>query len=245
MSYNFAVWEGPAPLSNVHAVSDYERLLASHTDGPATPAIQQFIDKLLAAEVGSAGGHLWAAPLQDQVSGPFLYFGAEPSKGVVATELVERTAAELNLVAFDPQGAVLIPSATAVARVARFQLPSAEDTVPHLSAVIGEAMAAPSAMAGIVEHLDTAYYVQWMTREGTLLVEAQGNIGLADADRLTPDAVDRLVALGFIQGKPNWTIHWVDGGANIDRAARLLTAVLTEVRGLAVGSLMELQSFPV
>lgn len=244
MSYNFAVWEGPAPLSNAHAISEYERLMAIHTGGPATPLVQQLIDKLLAAEVNTPSGPLWAAPLQDQVSGPFLYFGAESSHGAVAAQMVEQAASELELVAFDPQAAVLMPSATSVARVASFHFPPADQCAIHLGAVIGEAMAAPFPMAGIVEHLETTYYVQWMTREGTLLIEAQGNVGLEQRHSLNPDGHRRLAELGFVQGQPNWTLHWVDGAANVAKAAQLLATVLTEVRAIPPGSPMELQSFP-
>lgn len=245
VSYNVAVWEGAAPLSNAHGFSDYERLLAARVAGEATPGIKALIEKLEAADLGGSDGTMWAVPLRDYASGPFLYFGAAEGHEAEAMALVERTAAELSLVAFDPQAATLLPSATKTARATQFQLPPVSEFPLHLEAVIDEAINAGSAMVGIVEHLESSYYVQWMTRDGTLLIEAQGDAGLPQEQKLDADARVSLAGLGFIEGDPNWSVSWVDGPANIDQAARFLARVLAEVRAVPAGALMELQTFPV
>lgn len=245
MSYHFAVWEGAAPLSNAHGFSDYERLQAARVSGAATPGISALVEKLEAADHGAPDGTLWAVPLAECVSGPLLYFGAADGREDEAMALVERTAAELSLVAFDPQTGTLLPSATAVARAAQFQLPPASEFALHLEAVIDEAINAETAMAGIVEHLETTYYVQWMTRDGTLLIEAQGDTGLDQVHHLGVEAKVALAGLGFVEADPNWSVSWVDGLANIDKAAQLLARVMAEVRAVPSGTLMELQTFPV
>ena len=245
MSYNFAVWEGPAPLSNAHGFSDYERQQAARVPGDPTAGIDALIEKLEAADHGAPGNTLWAVPLADCTSGSFLYFGAGDGREAEAIRLVEYIAAELGLVAFDPQTGALLPSATLSPRVTEFQLPPASDFVLHLEAVIDEAINAATAMVGIVEDLDTTYYVQWMTRDGSLLVEAQGTAGLAAEHHLDAAAKVALAGLGFVEADPNWSVSWVDGLANIDRAAQLLVRVLTEIRAVPTGSRLALQTFPV
>lgn len=245
MSYNIAVWEGPSPLSNAHGFSDYERLQAARVPGDPTPGIDTLIKKLEAADHGAPDDTMWAVPLADCASGSFLYFGADEGREAEAIDLVERTAAELSLVAFDPQTGTLLPSATLSARTTEFQLPPASDFVLHLEAVIDEAINAATAMVGIIEDLDTTYYVQWMTKDGSLLVEAQGAAGLAAEQHLGAEAKVALAGLGFVEADPNWSVSWVDGLANIDRAAQLLVRVLTEVRAIPTGSRLALQTFPV
>ncbi|MEL6983910.1 MAG: hypothetical protein AAFO29_15900 [Actinomycetota bacterium] len=54
-----------------------------------------------------------------------------------------------------------------------------------------------------------------------------------------------MLDLGFHESDPNWRLRWADGSAHIDEAATLLARVLVEVRGIPVGEIMRLQTFPV
>ncbi|MEM7322199.1 MAG: hypothetical protein AAF531_03855 [Actinomycetota bacterium] len=257
MSYNLLVWEGPDPLSNAHGFSDYERLRAAPPVGVPTPTISTLIDKLNSATETAAtaaassddGGPatdpgIWAAPPADRAAGPLLEAAVSRGREAEAIRLVERLAAELGLVAFDPQAGTLIPSATTTARTTRFQLPPPVQFPVHLEAIIEEAINAETALAGVVEHVASTYYVQWIARDGTLLVEAQGDVGLPEPLRLDADQRVALTGLGLVEATPNWTVGWADGRTNIGRAAQLLARVMGEVRAVPDGDLMELQTFP-
>ena len=248
MSYELAVWEGPPPLSNAHAASECQRLLNAGSPQPATPAIHGFVDALLAVHpdhpAGPDDGPWGAVPLLDNAEGPMLYFGVQAERIDEVLELVETTAAKMNLVAFDPQLGQLLPSATSIPRLADFELPAAADLPLHLNAIMGEALAAPRTMAGILEQVETGFYVQWMAADGALILEAQGEQRLAPEHRLAAEDCHRMEDLGFVAADPNWRLEFADGVAGIDAAAHIITDVVTGVRHLGVGTPMALQTFP-
>ncbi len=249
MSYELAVWEGPPPLSNAHAASECQRLLTTGSPQQASPAIHGFVDALLAVHpddpTGQGDGPWGSVPLLENAEGPMLYFGVRAERVDEVLELVEITAAEMNLVAFDPQLSQLLPSATSIPRTADFELPAAAELPLHLNAIMGEALAARSTMAGILEHVETGFYVQWMAADGALILEVQGEQRLAPGLRLPAEGCDRMESLGFVAADPNWRLEFGDGPAGLGDAARILTDVVTTVRHLGVGTAMALQTFPV
>lgn len=250
MSYEVAVWDGPAPLSNAHAASECERLVGLRAQAAATATIASFVEKLLAVhpDLDRPGGKdsPWSdGPLLAHADGPMIYFGLKPELVDDALELIETTAAADGLVAFDPQLSQLLPSATSVHRRAEFELPPAEDLPLHLSAVIGEALRSNRSMAGVLEHGGTGFYVQWMVENGSLLAEVQGDETLPPPERLGNEGRDQLLSLGFADAAPNWRLRWADGTANIDQASQILGHVFTAIRKLPVGTPMALQTFPV
>ncbi|MEL6983234.1 MAG: hypothetical protein AAFO29_12485, partial [Actinomycetota bacterium] len=48
MSYYIGVWEGPAPLSNVHAGSEFQRRMAERNQVEPTAGMRHFVESLLA-----------------------------------------------------------------------------------------------------------------------------------------------------------------------------------------------------
>ena len=250
VSYELAVWDGPPPLSNAHAASEWGRLLSARSDAPPAPAIRGFVDALTDAypDLDHPDGEEspWAdGPLLAYAEGTVAAVPVRPERIDEVVELVEKTAAAMSLVAYDPQLAQLLPSATAGPRNTRFELPSADELPLHLVAVMNEALHAGSGMAGIVEQAETGYYVQWLTSGGRLVIEAQGEDRLSPALRLTPAGQAHMAELGFAPAQPNWRQEWADGAANLEHAGRVLGEVLCGVRGLAVGTAMNLQTFPV
>ena len=246
MSYYLGVWEGPAPLSNTHAGSEFERRMATRSQDPPSPLIRQFIAALLEAHPDidrpdGEGGPWSDGPLLNYVDGSAVFVPVRPERVDEVSPLVERRAQQLQLIAFDPQRGQLLPSAVMVARTTQFEMPSRDELPVHLRAVMVEAMSAGRPMAGIVEQLDTEFYVQWLTRDGDLTIEAQGDQAL----RLTPDGRAQMSDLGFAEADPNWNLQWVQGPEHLDEAAILLARVLTDVRRLPVGAAMSLQTFPV
>ncbi len=250
MSYEVAVWDGPPPLSNAHAASECERLVGLRGQAAPSPAIASFVDTLLAVhpDLDRPGGKAspWAdGPLIAHADGPLIYFGLKPELVDDALELVERTALEKGLIAYDPQLSQMLPSATSVARRTEFELPPADDLPLHLSAVIGEALRAGQSMAGVLEHTGSGFYVQWMADSGALIAEVQGDDSMAPADRMGAEGRDQLLSLGFADADPNWRLQWANGGASIDQASQIIGHVLTAIRKLSVGAPMALQTFPV
>ena len=246
-SYNYAVWEAEPPLSNAHALVEYEQIVGARgAPAPPTAGISRFIDKIEAEVSGLSrdGGDAWAAPLRGQVDGSLLYFGVRMGWQDQVGPLISTVGSELGLVVFDPQNALLVPSATEVARSSTFELPPTGDLPPHLAAIIAEALGGHGAMAGVVEDLTTGYYVQWLTGNGALMIEAQDESTLDARHRVGPVVRSRMVDLGFKPGDPNWFLQWSDGRANAEQAARLLSHVLGRVRGLPNGSPMRLLTFP-
>lgn len=249
MTYAFAAWEGPPPLSNAHASSECQRLLAGRTHQPPTPAIVDLVDSLIARypdlDQPDGDGSPWAdGPLLNLADGPLLYFGCRPDRADEVRSLLDEVDAD-GVVVFDPQASELVPSATAVARSADFELPPADDLPLHLTAVIGEALRAEVPVAGVVEQVETQFYVQWLARDGGLTIEAQGEALLPPEHQLSSEGRDQMMSLGFVEDDPNWSLHWPDGIANLDQAGQILGHVLIAIRRLPVGTPMKLQTFPV
>ena len=250
MSYYIGVWEGPAPLSNAHAASEFQRRMGERSQAAATPAIRGFVDGLLTVhpdiDLPEGEDGPWAdAPLLHCIDGSTAYLPVRPERVDEIRRLIEQRIDGQELVAFDPQARSLVPSAVAVARSSEFDLPPASELPVHLRAVLGEALAAGRALAGVLEQVSTEFYVQWLVRDRRLTVEAQGEELLPTGLRLSPLALDRMAALGFARAEPNWRVAWDDGAQHLDEAAAVLGRVLTEVRGLPVGEPMRLQTFPV
>lgn len=250
MSYYFAVWEGATPLSNAHAASEFDRLLAARDGYPPTAVVTSLVEALRAMYPDQPGldpaSTPWSRPpLQANVDGPLAYLPVRPEVAEQMRPLIQQTAEECAMVAFDPQLGELIPSATAVPRIADFDLPAPGDLPVHLTAVIGEALGAGVGLAGILEEVETTYYVQWMAQNGALTIEAQSDHLLPPEHRLPGDVRDQMTGIGFIESDPNWRLHWDDGFQNLDQAGRILGHVLSSVRRMPVGTAMALQTFPV
>jgi hypothetical protein len=250
MSYEVAVWEGPAPLSNAHAASEWERLSGRRDHAAPSAAIANFVDALVAVhpDLDRPGGEdsPWSdGPLLAHADGPLIRFGLKPELVDDALELVERVASEQRLVAYDPQMSQLLPSATEAPRRAEFELPPAEELPLHLAAVIGEAVRAGRPMVGVLEHRGSGMYVQWNSSKAALVAEV-GREPTGEGDAPTESGVrDQMLSLGFVESDPNWRLEWADGAAGIDQAGQILGHVLSAVRKLPVGAAMQLQTFPV
>ena len=252
MSYYFALWQGPVPLSNAHATSECDRLLAERSNHPPTPGIACLVEALRYSypegPSASAGGQdpAWSnSPIASYVDGPVAYIPVRPELASQARPVLQRTAESCELIAFDPQLGELIPSATTVPRFSDFAFPAAEVVPVHLVALIGEALGAGVGLAGILEQVSTGYYVQWMAKDGSLTVEAQGDHLLAPALRLDSEGRREMISVGFVESEPNWRLHWDDGFGHLDQAGQILGHVLTTVRRLPVGEAMSLHTFPV
>ncbi len=250
MSYYIGVWEGPAPLSNAHAGSEFQRRMAERSQAAATPAIRRFVESLLAVhpDVDRPEGRQgpWAdAPLVHCIDGSTAYLPVRSDRVDEVARLVEEHIAGQELVAFDPQAGTLVPSATAVARSSEFELPTSDELPVHLRAVLAEAVAAGRPLAGVLEQASTEFYVQWLVREGRLTIEVQGEQVLPPELRLGGPARAQMAGLGFEEADPNWRIRWSDGQDYVDQAALVLSRVLTGVRAFPIGEVMRLQTFPV
>ena len=92
MSVNMAVWEGDRPETDADAAQMFESLYARYLDGDhptePTPKLTAFAE-----------------------SGPLIYFAMVANEASArAWDLATSTAAQLGLVAFDPQTGRLVPS---------------------------------------------------------------------------------------------------------------------------------------
>ncbi len=245
MSYFFTIWHGPSPLSNAHATSEYQRLMAAGGEDPPAPSIIQFVEAIEQSYPAFESSPILETPLVRQAVGASISFSVSPNATNDVRKLVEEVAGELGLVAFDPQRNEMIPSAVSLLRTAEFDLPEAAHLPLHLTAVIGEALDAGETMAGVVEQVQTSFYVQWLVQSGTLTLEVQGE-GLVPVDmQLDDEGRNQMLDLGFAEYDPNWSIHWEDGIGSLDQAAQILTHVLVTIRNLPTGSPMRLQTFPV
>lgn len=250
MSYYIGVWEGPAPLSNAHAGSEFQRRMAERRQAEATPGILRFVEGLLAIhpDVDRPEGRdgPWAdAPLVHSIDGSTAYLPIRRDRVEAVAELVVAQIAGQELVAFDPQVGALVPSATEVARSSEFELPASDELPVHLRAVLAEAVAAGRPLAGVLEPASSEFYVQWLVRDGRLTIEAQGEEVLSPVMRLSGPAREQMAGLGFEAADPNWRIRWDDGEQYVDQAALVLSRVLTGVRSFPIGEVMRLQTFPV
>lgn len=250
MSYYIGVWEGPAPLSNAHAGSEFQRRMAERSQAEPTAGVRRFVETLLEThpDIDRPDGRdaPWSdGPLLACIDGSTVYLPIRPDRvDDVCNLVLERTAGQ-DLVAFDPQTGTLVPSATTVARTTEFEMPPHDELLLHLGAVLGEAVAADRPLAGVLEQASTQYYVQWLVRDGRLTVEAQGDERLPEPLRLSGPARAQMADLGFTEAEPNWQIRWSDGAGRVEEAATLLGRVLVEVRAVPVGDVMRLQTFPV
>jgi hypothetical protein len=112
MSYDLAVWKGPAPTDDDDAESTYEALMDEYQSSagePTIPEISDFLDALLARwpDITEDGGEdsPWAdGPMENNASGPIIYFGMSGSGVADAVPFVIEEAKRRGLVVFDPQG---------------------------------------------------------------------------------------------------------------------------------------------
>lgn len=115
MSYDLAVWSGPAPANDEAAGEEFERR-ADATEGEATPAspeIEAFVQELLGqypdlGETGDAHSPWAAGPLLEEASGGFIYFAMTYPGAQQAMEFIVGVADRHRLVCFDPQAAALL-----------------------------------------------------------------------------------------------------------------------------------------
>lgn len=258
MPYEFVVWHGSPPLSDAHAASDYKRLRSAAASSAVEPtdSIRDLIARLTAihpdrvvsdARAGSAGGDSpWIdSPLIKQARGPIAVIRVDEARADDVCALLIDAAADRGLVVYDPQRRTMVPSAVVSKRTVRFQLPQPAQLDVHLTALLSEQIGAPSPMVGVLEHLGSGYYVQWLAERGSVTVEAQGDAVLAPDQRLPDWARDRMTALGFHAGSPNWSRRYGVDKAGIADAARAIGSVLFEIRGVQTGDGVSIQTFPV
>lgn len=249
MSYYFGVWEGPAPLSNAHARSEFERRLAARGQARPVDAIQRLVDTLLEVhpdiDLPEGEESPWAdAPLLHCVDGATAYLPVRPERVDSVARLIEQAADGADLVIFDPQQGTLLPSATEVDRSTGFELPPPTELALHLRALLGEGLQAPRPQVAVLEQIATGFYVQWLARDGSLTVEAQGDRVLPGSLRLTPESRLLMSELGFAETEPNWRARFGAGQDQVAAAAEAMARVLVEVRVLHTGEPMMLQTFP-
>jgi len=251
LSYNFAVWDGPAPLSNAHALSEFERRIETAVPGePPSPAIRQLIDALLEVypDVGTRGGEgsPWIdGPLIANASGQMLYVGVAEDFVEFPEQLITELAGELALVAFDPQQTALMPSALRSHRTTAFELPSAHELSVHFSALISEALSSRIRFIGIAQEIETASYVQWLADEtGGLTIEVQGEALAPPNRRLSAGRKEEMRQLGFEESDPNWSMYFDNGDKAFQTASQLLAHSICEIRQVSIGTMMQIETFP-
>jgi hypothetical protein len=124
VSYDLAVWEGPAPANDTEALATYRQLLerwqdegvveaihakmrGEQTAYDPTPAIAAYVADLLRRwpDSGDQSEETpWAdAPLINNATGPLFYFAMVYSKAEEAVTFAARLAAQHGLNCFDPQ----------------------------------------------------------------------------------------------------------------------------------------------
>ena len=107
MSYDLAVWEGPAPKSNDEAGSTlddlYERYLESEDAAvPPNPRVQAYIASLRERYPDDTDESPWATPSgMDEASGPIVYLLLSYSHADELSEYVSQLARAHGLVCFD------------------------------------------------------------------------------------------------------------------------------------------------
>jgi hypothetical protein len=112
MSFDFAVWEGPAPASQDEGFATFEALssqyLESETPLPATAAIVAFLEALKAEFPGDTDEEFEAAPwvtwpLDADASGPIVYSGVRWPRAEDMNARITELATQMGLVHYDPQ----------------------------------------------------------------------------------------------------------------------------------------------
>ena len=114
MSYDLAVWEGPRPTSNAHALRVfrvlYDRLFNGAEHVPPSPSIQSYVARLVdrwpdvdSGAEGDEQGPWPYQPLIGNAAGPLIYFAVRASRAADVAGYAVALAAEAGLVCFDPQ----------------------------------------------------------------------------------------------------------------------------------------------
>lgn len=258
MPYEFVVWHGSPPLSDAHAASDYKRHRAAAAESAVEPAdsIRDLISRLTAvhpdrvmtdAMSGPTGGDSpWSdSPLIKQARGPMAVIRVDENRADEIRPLLVDAVRDRGLIVYDPQRRTMVPSAVVSKRTVRFQLPQPAQLDVHLTALLDEQVGAPAPVVGVIEHLGSGYYLQWLAERQSLTVEAQGDEVLPPDKRLAASARDRMTALGFQPGRPNWSRRFGVDRAGIAEAVQAVCSVLFEVRGFRPGDGVSIQTFPV
>lgn len=251
LSYDFVIWEGPQPLSNAHASSDYQRLRAENpSSADPTRRMRTMIDALLRIypdrDVRAGSGSPWVdTPLINSARGSVIYLRTEESMAHKVRDLLVSINADMSVVVFDPQKGDLVPPAGAVERITKFQLPAPGGLNVHLSAVLAEDLTGPQPKVTILEHPDSRFYLQWLVEAGSLTLEAQSESRIPMEHRLTADQREQMFSLGFQSGDPNWRQVWSDANAHLDDIVKVVTRVFYEVRCAEPGQAMVAHRFPV
>ena len=251
LSYDFVIWEGPQPLSNAHASSDYQRLRAENpSSADPTRRMRTVIDALLRIypdrdRSGGSNSPWIDIPLINSARGSVIYLRSEESMAHKVRDLLISINADMSVVVFDPQKGDLVPPAGAVERITKFQLPPPGGLNVHLGAVLAEDLAGSRPEVTILEHPDSCFYLQWLVEGGSLTLEAQSESRIPMEHRLTADQREQMLSLGFQSGDPNWRQVWSDANANLDDIVKVVTRVFYEVRGAEPGQAMVAHRFPV
>jgi len=251
MTYDFVVWDGPHPLSNAHASSDYQRLRSENpSSADPTHRLRVVVDELLRVfpDRDMPGGSTspWVdTPLIGAARGSVFYLRVDQGKADLVRNLLIKVTRDRKLVVYDPQKACLVPSAIEVERATKFQLPAPGGLNVHLSAVLGEQIDSGRSMVTILEHPDSYFYLQWLIDASGLTLEAQSEGRIPIEHRLSIAARDQMLSLGFQAGDPNWRIQWPDPQASLDDIVKVISRIFYEVRGARAGQAMKAQSFPV
>lgn len=258
MPYEFVVWHGSPPLSDAHAASEHKRHRADAAASVAEPtdSIRELISRLTAIHPdrvvtdtswGSGGADSpWIdSPLMKQARGPVAVIRVDESRADDVRPLLIDVTTGRGLVVYDPQRRTMVPSASATRRSVRFQLPQPAQLDVHLNALLSEQIGAPAPVVGVLEHLGSGYYLQWLAEPDSVTVEAQGDEVVTPELRLSDLGRDRMSALGFEAGSPNWVRRCGADDAGIADAARVICSVLFEVRGVTPGDGVSIQTFPV
>jgi hypothetical protein len=247
MGYYISVWDGSAPLSNAHANSEFRRRRALDPELPG-PGLEQFLSSLLTADIldfpsVTEPAHI-AQALADCVDGGVLLLPVQTDDWDRALDVLLHEADRGGLVLFDPQRGELLPSAVFHERRVSMSLPAREQLEPHLKALVAEATKAPHPMIGVLEDDSTGYYVQWITEDGGLVVEAQGDDVVLPALKLTKEERSAMFGIGFTDGDPNWITGWEPGSVDAAAAANAMTSVLYDIRQFEPGRWLTLNTFP-
>jgi len=251
MSYDFVVWEGPQPLSNAHASSEYQRLRDENpSSADPTEQIRMVVDALLSIypDRDAPGGSSspWIdSPLIRSARGSVIYLRTDAAKAKQVRDLLLSINADQSLVVFDPQRGRLVPAAGRVERTTKFQLPPAGGLNVHLGAVLAEELAAKRPVVTILEHPDSYFYLQWMVDSGVITLEAQSESRIPMEYRLSADGRDHMFGLGFQAGDPNWRQSWSDASADIDDIVKIISRVIYDVRRAEPGQAMIAHRFPI
>jgi|GEM_PF-1283278 len=112
MSFDFAVWEGPAPASHDEGFATYEALstqyLESDNATPPTPGIAAFVAALKTEFPGDTDEDLDASPwvswpLEADASGPIMYSGVRWPRAEDMNARITELTTQMGLVHYDPQ----------------------------------------------------------------------------------------------------------------------------------------------